>query len=172
VPNQIWVVGIINRSTKQIQIGVVQNHGAQDLPTFIAKWTNPGSTIMSDEWKGYTFINSPIIPYTHQTVCHKTDFVNAQDPNVHMQTIERSWVEVKALKIIKKGIQHCDIQEHLDEVIFRKECKIAGHDSFDQLMKICYGTSQINTPITPVCDRCSRFLRSISALFEMRGHTF
>ena len=54
---------------------------------------------MTDEWKNYKNLKKQ--GFTHHTICHKTNFVNPENPNIHTQNIEVYWRYPK--KYIKSG---------------------------------------------------------------------
>ena len=55
----------------------------------IHKHIKKGTTIMSDQWKAYHDLQEE--GFQHGTVCHKYNFVNPEDANVHTQNIECAW---------------------------------------------------------------------------------
>ena len=64
----------------------------ETLLAFIQKWIRPGTTIVSDCWKGY--INLEKHGYVHKTVNHSVEFVN--DEGFHTNKIEGHWRQMKA----------------------------------------------------------------------------
>lgn len=84
-----WVFGGIQRSTKECFMVRVKDRSKETLLPLIRKYIKPGTTIISDEWKAYSQLQQH--GYQHNTVCHKVNFVNPQNKEVHTQNIENSW---------------------------------------------------------------------------------
>ena len=75
---------------------------------FIRENVIEGSTIYTDEWKGYSGLND--IGYNHKTICHKRRFSRFEfDGNVATSVttnhIERLWVE------LRRSLKHMSLEE-------------------------------------------------------------
>lgn len=88
-----WVIGAISRSTKQVRCFVTRSRSRVICEQFILKNVQLGSRIMTDCWRGYSRPNE--IGHTHQTVNHSVNFVDAENPTIHTQNIERLWRSMK-----------------------------------------------------------------------------
>jgi len=56
----------------------------------------PGTVVMTDTWEGY--VNVPRLNngvYVHEVVVHAHNFVDRHPADVHTQTIEGMWMQVK-----------------------------------------------------------------------------
>ena len=91
-----WVFGGICRETKEIFMVRVADRTKPVLFAEIKKHIREGTNIVSDEWAAYRKINEiEDRGYTHQTICHKRNFVSPDDPLVHTQNIECQWKYAK-----------------------------------------------------------------------------
>ncbi|KAF7685175.1 hypothetical protein CDIK_4076 [Cucumispora dikerogammari] len=57
------------------------------------KRVEKNTTIMTDEWKEYKNLKNKV--FIHHTVCHKTNFVNSENPGIQTQNIEVYWRYLK-----------------------------------------------------------------------------
>ena len=67
-----------------------RNH--HTLLTLIKRYVNPGTTILSDRWRGYTHLNRH--GYIHLTVNHRRGFIDPAT-GVHTNTCEGMWYHAK-----------------------------------------------------------------------------
>ena len=70
---QIWVCGIINFSTKNYRVGVIQNRNADTLDDFIRRFIFTGNIIVSNGWPGYNWLNENNSGYRHKVHVHGQD---------------------------------------------------------------------------------------------------
>ena len=89
-----WVFGGVERGSDNIFLTCVPNRTAETLEEIIVKFVEPGSTIISDCWRGYNTERLHYLGYSHETVNHSLNFC---DPNTgaHTNTIEGTWSAVK-----------------------------------------------------------------------------
>lgn len=87
-----WVFGGIDRETRKTFFIPVKNRDAKTLREVLEEWVLPGTTIISDCWKGYTDLEQS--GFHHLTVNHSINFV---DPitKAHTNTVERRWRDIK-----------------------------------------------------------------------------
>ena len=90
LPNQ-WVFGGICRETRDCFLVSVPDRSAGTLVPIINKYVAPGTTILSDEWRGYHNLHQN---YQHLTVNHSIQFVNPVT-QAHTQNVESMWVKAK-----------------------------------------------------------------------------
>ena len=67
---QIWLLGVINNTTKKFRIAGSYNRDSSTLSRFIKKLVTVGNQIVTDSWGGYNWLNSPLsgcqhIKYNH-----------------------------------------------------------------------------------------------------------
>lgn len=88
-----WVVGGIDRTTKEAFFVRVDRRDATTLRHVLLENVLPGSTIKTDCWRGYDLKG---LPYeSHDTVNHSKHFVNPSDLSTHTQNIEAQWSKAK-----------------------------------------------------------------------------
>ena len=113
-----WVVGLYKSNT-EVRFEIVPDRSASTLRQVIARYCEPGSTIVTDEWKGYGGLCGD--GFDHLTVNHSRWFINPMN-GANTQGIERLWVEGKA--VLKRHRRPTTLlQSHLDEVAWRKRHK-------------------------------------------------
>lgn len=88
-----WVIGLISRRTKEFRCILSRNRTSEICNSFIRMNIAPGSTIITDKWKGYNSLTS--MGYNHYTVNHKIEFVDKNNPIIHTQNIEIRWRYLK-----------------------------------------------------------------------------
>ena len=62
---QIWLLGLINNSTKEFRIVASYKRDSLTLAAFIKKYIKTGNNIITDSWAGYNWIDSPASGYQH-----------------------------------------------------------------------------------------------------------
>ena len=73
---------------------------------------------MSDEWRAYATLEDE--GYEHHTICHKRNFVDPEDPNIHTQIIECQWRYAK--NNYPANSTRNDLKEsYLQEYLYRKK---------------------------------------------------
>jgi len=139
----MWIFGGICRETGSFFAYLVPNRKSETLLEIIQSNILPGTTIISDLWKGYSILDSLPFPkpYEHLTVNHSINFV---DPitNAHTQRIERLWRGLKEIKSRYNGIQRKDIDLHLAEFIWRKSY-VKSSDPFIEALRLLSNTKFI-----------------------------
>lgn len=88
-----WVVGGIDRDSKKCFLKIVKKRDSDTLLQVISENVEPGTTIITDMWKGYNSLRQS--RFRHETVNHSINFVSPSDRNVHTQTIESHWAKIK-----------------------------------------------------------------------------
>ena len=84
---ELWVFGVADTSYKPAitYLEIVEKKNAATLLPIIRKAVQPGTIILSDQWRAYHSIQSEL-NLQHRTVNHSVIFI---DPGVHTQTIDR-----------------------------------------------------------------------------------
>ena len=85
-----------------------------------------GTTIVTDEWKGYARIRKMNKSYTHLTVNHSKEFVKKTNSIIHTQNIESLWQKFKRRHKEEFGTAQTTIDSHISEFIWRQE--FGGND--------------------------------------------
>ena len=117
-----WVFGGICRSTIEFFMVRVPNRKAETLLPIIHKHIRPGSYIMSDKWKSYDDLQNQ--GFQHGSVCHKRNFVDPADPNIHTQRIENAWRYAKEVypdRSTSESLKDSYLQEYAYRKRYGKE---------------------------------------------------
>ena len=96
-----WVCGGIERGTNLCFLAVCPDN-IRNQPTLlrlIQRYVAPGTTIITDKWKGY--INLGNHGYVHEDVNHLTNFVDPVS-GAHTNGIEGTWTHVKN-RVLRRG---------------------------------------------------------------------
>ena len=92
--DQIWLLGVVNNSTKQFRIVGTLSRDANAISKFIKKFILPGNIIISDSWGGYNWLNHPNSGYKHISFNHSSgSFGSGLTSTSHMESI---WSIIKA----------------------------------------------------------------------------
>lgn len=138
VLNQVWIFGGICVEDKQFFCIAVPNRNTTTLSEEIKNYISPGTTIISDCWKGYNFL-SKSNEYTHLTVDHSKNFVNP-DNGANTQTIERLWRELKKINKKYEGIPRNKVNEHISEFTWRYNVLNNTNTKFMKAVKLIADT--------------------------------
>ncbi len=136
---QVWLLGIINNSTKEfrIRIEVSFSREGQTLSKFIKLYVETGNTIISDGWYGYNFLNSESSGYHHITHVHMNGiFGQGIQSSSHIEAI---WNIIKSkIKSIYQVIPHKNFMQFFGEAEYRY--KIRNKSSVDKIKDFfeCY----------------------------------
>ena len=117
------------------------------LLPIIQKFIRPGSIIYSDGWGAYNCLSE--YGYTHDTVIHKTNYVNPDNNVVHTQTIERMWKDLKEW-ISRPGMRPMYLQQYISRWLFarRRPKSRCLHDFLVEAGKL-YQHGHRNTSTVP-----------------------
>lgn len=114
---------------------------AQTLIKLIKKWIRPGTTIISDFWKGW-WISSQVYKYSltsigysnleaegfgHLRVNHSLSFVAPDDPSIHTNHIECAWRHAKESFSTHGRVKH-HVPGNLARYMFMKSVRAANED--------------------------------------------
>jgi len=137
-PSSCWLFGILHRETRDFLIIPVLRRDEKTLTPLILKHVAIGSTIFSDSFS--TYVNNRSDPkesklepygYYHQWVNHQIEFVAADFPHMHTNTIERLWGKIKT-DFRKKNIKKINLY-HIARFYFN--CTLNRNQQLDILMK-------------------------------------
>ena len=62
---QIWILGIIDTSSKEFRLERYLSRNSEILKKFISKFAKSGNTIISDHWIGYDFLDRMDSGHSH-----------------------------------------------------------------------------------------------------------
>lgn len=120
--DEVWVFGLICTEYTPCRgyFQVVPRRDRATLVPILKRVLLPGSELHSDDWGAYRNLPRYVPNVTvHRTVVHKNNFV---DPltGVHTQEVESTWSQLKYHVKREKGIRRADIQDFLNEEMWRQ----------------------------------------------------
>ena len=117
-----WVVGGVQRgpagSIKPCFFELVQNRSKDVLLDVIHRHVKPGTTIVTDAWKGYAALDLPGSDYSHAIINHSTRF--SDGAGIYTQTIEGIWHHLRRSALPSHGCSIVDIEYFISQHILRK----------------------------------------------------
>lgn len=126
-----WVFGGICRETSECFLYSVPDRSAATLLPIIRDSIRPGTTILSDEWRAYAGIGNMGLQYTHLTVNHSVNFVDAVT-GANTQKIESTWNSAKSRNRRHWGTHRDMLDSYLCEFMWRK--RLNGRNPFDVIL--------------------------------------
>ncbi|GFS06898.1 hypothetical protein ElyMa_006557100 [Elysia marginata] len=91
--------GALKRGTNRCCLIEVLDRTAATLEPIIRRWILPGTHIISDGWAAYANIeNIANVIYTHSIIIRERNFIHPDDPDVHTQLIDITWMRAKKLR--------------------------------------------------------------------------
>ncbi|XP_067652209.1 uncharacterized protein [Haliotis asinina] len=123
----VWVLGGIERESRQVFLTSLPDRSADTLIPIIEKYVAKGTTIITDCWKAYSKLGQ--LGYTHLTVNHSEHF---KDPETgaHTNTIESTWRAVKNTGLPASGTTKALYDSYFVEYIFRKKYLSGAEDKY------------------------------------------
>lgn len=109
-----WVLGLIERGTLNTVLVPVEDRSAATLLPIIARHVQPNTRIITDGWRVYQQLAN------HQWVNHRFNFVDPNNPEVHTNTIEGTWAQVKTKYRAMRGTSDELFNTYLQEYGWRK----------------------------------------------------
>jgi len=128
--NKTPVVGAVERGGK-VTTEVTQDASATTLQRVIRTYIQEGSTIYTDEWKGYH--RTKRLGYNHLSVIHSAKQWSNGD--IHTNSIEGFWSQLKrgiSGTYVSVSPQH--LQKYVDEFAFRYNQRSTSVPMFDRLL--------------------------------------
>ncbi len=110
------ILGIVGRTSGQVQIIVKKNSGRIDLEPSVLEATQVGSTVNTDEWSAYNHLSEA--QRKHATVCHGK-YIWARDDDgdgireTHINTCEGLWTGVRNFLRRFRGVNNVYLQQYL-----------------------------------------------------------
>ena len=119
--DDVWVFGVISTEHRPCRgyFEVVRRRDRATLTQILRRVLLPGSEIHTDDWAAYRNLHLHVPNVTvHRTVVHQNNFV---DPitGIHTQEAESAWARLKYHIKREKGIRQGDVQDFLDEQMWR-----------------------------------------------------
>ena len=119
---QIWGFGAVERESGKLLVEVVEKRNAPTLLPLIQKWISKESLyVISDEWKPYKRLKK--LEYNHICINHSKQFVLPSNPQIHTQTIENRWGQIKSLMRKSGRISRFLFPKKVKEITWRINIK-------------------------------------------------
>ena len=117
------IVGTVGRETGLVRLRVVHHTDQKTLEAHIHKFTLAGSQVFTDEWNGYNHILR-----SHTTVSHgDKEWARDDDGDgfceVHVNTIEGLWTDVRNFLRPFKGVHKDYLSGYIAMTEFRRNLK-------------------------------------------------
>ncbi len=123
-----WFWGAIQRKGQRAIVEMVPDRSESILTAKLWKYIEEGSTILTDEWRGY---NPHPRFFNHYTVNHSKEFVHPYDKRIHTNTIEGLWAQLKRkLHRFCNGVSFHNIPDYLNEYFYLKNYDQSSKPSF------------------------------------------
>ena len=107
------VLGMVQRRGK-VRAQVVLSRDAETIRNFVTSNAEPGSELMTDEWRGYHNLHDQ---YKHQVINHSIEYVKE---NIHTNSIENFWSLLKrTIKGTYVSVSPEHLQKYVEEQAFR-----------------------------------------------------
>lgn len=134
-----WVVGLIERHTGRCWLEIVQRRDAQTLEQIIMNHILPGTIVVTDAWRGYVNVNTINGGvYTHEVVVHAENFVDPVDAEIHTETIEGLWMQVKRKLRYQSGTSRGLFPSYLSAFQWRYSHKVHVFGQYLRLLSDNY----------------------------------
>ena len=130
-----WVVGLVERGSGRCWFEVVAKRDARTLERIISEHVLPGTTIVTDAWRGYNNVgqlNNGI--YQHEVVVHAQEFVDSVHEEIHTECIEGLWMQAKRKLRWQGGTSRGLFASYLAEFQWRNGHKHNVFGNYLQLM--------------------------------------
>jgi transposase-like protein len=129
VENKTIVMGMVERKGR-IRAGTIPDAGWRTLEPIIIRNIAPGSTISTDEWRGYTGLQVSV--YNHGTVKHRAkEYVRGIH---HVNTLEGFWGHFKrAVRGTHIHISPKHMNKYVGEFAYRQNMKNSHRNMFTHL---------------------------------------
>jgi transposase len=114
----------------RVRARVIPNSSGPTLRKIVRENVEPGSTLYTDEWLGYTTLGDT---YTHRTIRHRDRIY--VDGTTHTQTVEGFFGSAKnAIRGVYHGVSLTWLQGYLDEYAWRYERRGDRNTMFRDLL--------------------------------------
>ena len=92
--NQIWAIGAKEPSSNKLQIDVMKTRNSHNLEIFVNNHVEAGTTIVTDGWSGYSFLDSDNSVWSHEIYNHGAGNFGVGSHNTsHMEV---TWSHLKS----------------------------------------------------------------------------
>jgi transposase-like protein len=124
--HKVIVMGMLERSSRQVRAKVIPNVKRETLQAEILKNVGRSSHVFTDQHVGYQGLHR-MNGYVHKTVNHMEEYVNGR---VHTQGIENFWSLLKrSLSGTYVAVEPFHMDSYVDEQVFRYNNRRNMNDS-------------------------------------------
>ena len=129
-----WVFGLCDTSFEPAlgYMELVPDRRAGTLLPIIQAHVQPGTVIVSDEWRAYSNVGQLPNVAAHRTVNHSLNFVGPT--GIHTQNIESYWNRAKIKFKNMRGVSEAQLPSYLDEFMWRERYGITKIDAFQNIL--------------------------------------
>ncbi|KAG0440256.1 hypothetical protein DMUE_1871 [Dictyocoela muelleri] len=106
------------KRVKKAFVVPVANRNAATINHIISEYIEPGSLIITDQWRAYTSVLQNNDDHEHRSVNHSINFVDPVGPAVNTQTIEGLWSHMKRFLRGKVVISNENYSEYLIQFLW------------------------------------------------------
>ena len=134
-----WVVGLVERGSGRCWLEVVVRRDALTLERIITAHVLPGTTVVTDAWRGYQnvgMMNNGI--YQHAVIVHANEFVDPVHSEIHTETIEGLWMLAKRKLRYQSGTSRGLFASYLSAFQWRNSHKNNVFGNYMQLISANY----------------------------------
>eukprot|EP00834_Sanchytrium_tribonematis_P008835 NODE_1217_length_1747_cov_1.702670.p1 type:complete len:234 gc:universal NODE_1217_length_1747_cov_1.702670:3-704(+) len=118
-----WILGFVCRSSGKTVLIPVLNRKIATIKFFIEKLVLPETTIYTDSYASYNFIQHHPNNYQHFKINHSLPgvgrFVNPQNSQINTQTIESRWREFRA-HLPTYGVSMDSLENYIYDFMLRR----------------------------------------------------
>jgi len=118
---------------------VVVRRDARTLERIISNHVLPGTTIVTDAWRGYVNVaqlNNGV--YDHAVIVHAHEFVDSVHADIHTETIEGLWMQAKRKLRFQSGTSRGLFASYLGEFQWRNSHKQNVFGCYLQMLCVNY----------------------------------
>ena len=116
----------------------------EEVPPLVTRFVKTGGWIYSDKLRAYRS-NLSALGYKHFALNHSSnppEFVHPSCPEVHTQTIESVWSDMKTHFRAMHGVGHDSVELHLFEFLWRRNLSAFNKNPFHDILLVLGSSSK------------------------------
>ena len=123
----VWILGIIDNTSKDFRLDGTFNRDTNSLKNFITKYVKTGNTIISDSWRAYNFIGQNDSGYIH--IQHNHNQRAFGQGIISTSHIESIWSNIKSkIKSVYNVFPGKNIMKFLREAEYKYKLRDKNYD--------------------------------------------
>jgi len=124
---QVWILGIINNTSKDFRLDGIFNRDTNSLKNFITKYVKTGNTIISDSWRAYNFLGQNDSGYIN--IQHNHNQQTFGQGIISASHIESIWSNIKSkIKSVYNVIPGKNLMKFLREAEYKYKLRDKNYD--------------------------------------------